>query len=122
MPILDVAVIGPVPDELRPGLAQRVADAAATVFGSEPQQTWVRLRHVPLDDYAENAGGPPAEVQPVIVSVLQAHAPVGAALADQASRLSSAIADALRRPPENVHLIYEPDGAGRVAFGGRIVG
>jgi phenylpyruvate tautomerase PptA (4-oxalocrotonate tautomerase family) len=121
MPILDVAVVGPLPDGIRSGLAQRVADAAALVFGSGPQETWVTIRYVPLEDYAENAGGPPVEVQPVIVSVLQAHRPGPRPLADQAARLAQAVADACGRLPENVHLIYQPDGRGRVAFGGRIV-
>ena len=56
----------------------------------------------------------------MIVSVLQADLPEGPALEEQAARLTRAIALACDRPPENVHLIYEPPARGRIAFGGRL--
>jgi phenylpyruvate tautomerase PptA (4-oxalocrotonate tautomerase family) len=43
-------------------------------------------------------------------------------MACEAERLTRAIAPILNRPPENVHILYEPDGAGRVSFGGKLVG
>lgn len=58
MPILDVQLIGAVPRDLRAGLAQRIADAAAEVLRSRPQGTWVKLHFIATDAYAENAGGP----------------------------------------------------------------
>jgi len=120
MPILDVHLIGPVPDGVRHGLAERIAEAAGRVLQSRPQATWVKLHFLTADAYAENAGGPPEGAQPVIVSVLLADRAEGEALAAQAQLLTKAIADACARPDENVHLIYEPPARGRVAFGGRL--
>ena len=121
MPILDVQVIGSVPEEIRRGLAQRIADEVGRVFESGSQETWVTLHFIPADAYSENSGGPPAGVQPVIVSVIQTRPPRGQALREQVARLTRVIADACRRPAENVHLIYEPAAKGGVAFGGNIV-
>ena len=120
MPILDVELIGPVPQRIRDGLASRIADAAGEVFESRPQGTWVKLRFVEASDYAENAGGPPDAAEPVIVSVLEAAPPTGNALAEHAGRLTRAIADACGRSAESVHLIFEPAATGRISFGGRL--
>lgn len=121
MPILDVRLVGAIPSGEPRDLARRIADAAAAVFESRPQGTWVLLDFVPEDAYAENAGGSPLGVRPVIVSILEAEPPVGADRALQAARLARAIAGACGRSEENVHLIYEASARGRVAFGGRIV-
>ncbi len=121
MPIFDVQLIGPVPGDVRTGLARRIADASGEALGSPPQRAWVRLRILSAEDYAENAGGPPPGVHPVLVSVLQASPSQGAALAEEAARLTRAIAGACRRPAENVHLIYEPPAKGRISFGGSLL-
>jgi phenylpyruvate tautomerase PptA (4-oxalocrotonate tautomerase family) len=120
MPILNVELVGEVPDSVRRGLARRIADAAGEVLGSRPQGTWVTLRFLGQDAYAENAGGPPPGARPVLVSVVQAEPPSGGALAVQASRLVEAIALACSRPLANVHILFQPAAAGRIAFGGRL--
>lgn len=119
MPILEVDYVGPVADNVRRALARRIADAVATVLGAPPRSTWVRMRFVPADEYAENEGADPG-VWPVIVRVLEADPPEGDALATQARRLTGAIAASCGRPEENVHLVWEPPGRGRVSFGGRL--
>lgn len=119
MPILDVDFVGPLADNLRRSLARRIADAAGTALGAAPRTTWVRVRFVPADEYAEN-GGAEAGVFPVIVHVLQADPPQGDDLAAEAARLTEALAAACGRPAENVHLVYAPPGRGRVAFGGKL--
>jgi phenylpyruvate tautomerase PptA (4-oxalocrotonate tautomerase family) len=120
MPILDVEVVGELPDRVGQGLAPRIADAASRVLDSPPQSTWVKIRFLPADHYAENEGGPPAGTEPVLVSVLQADPPRGDDLAALAERLTAAIAGACERSVDGVHLIFEPPAAGRVAFGGRL--
>jgi phenylpyruvate tautomerase PptA (4-oxalocrotonate tautomerase family) len=119
MPIFEVDFVGPVYDNVRRVLARRIADAAATVLGSPPRSTWVRVRFVTADEYAENEGAEPG-VFPVIVKVLEADPPHGDDLAAEAARLTEAIAAACARPAENVHLLYDPPGRGRVAFGGQL--
>lgn len=120
MPILDVEIVGPVPASARPDLARRIADAAGGVFGSGPQNTWVKVRFLEEDAYAENMGGPPPGVRPVLVSVLLAVVPPPERLSEQTLRLSQALAEICDRPVENIHIIVEPPAAGRVAFGGKL--
>ncbi len=121
MPILEVEIVGPLDDAIEDGLAARLADAAAAVLDPDrPQGTWVRLRRLDLDGYAENVGGPLAGTLPVFVSVLQAAPPGGDALGREARALTEAVAGACGRSAEHVHLLYEPPAAGRIAFGGEL--
>jgi len=122
MPILEVEVVLKDGEILDPRAAARIADAAASVFGASHGNTWVRLRTLLPSAYAEDAGGPPDGVFPVFVSVLKARRGSLGETACEAERLTRAIAPILKRPPENVHVLYEPDGAGRVSFGGSLVG
>ncbi len=122
MPILDVLCVGDLPKAVKKtGLAARLADAAARVFETGPQQTWVIFRSVPREAYSENAGGPPKGVQPILVTVLKRAIPKPRRLQREIQALTRAVASVCRRPAENIHLIYEPPGAGRVAFGGNLV-
>jgi phenylpyruvate tautomerase PptA (4-oxalocrotonate tautomerase family) len=121
MPILDVEIVGPIPDEVRAGLAARIADAAAAVLSSPPHGTWVKLRFIDAREYAENGGGPTSGVEPVLVSILQAKPLSGPALAEQAARLTTAIATACRRPAQNVQIVFQAPAAGRVSFGGKLI-
>lgn len=121
MPILEVELIVDRGEELPTGLAPAIAAAAAHVFNSSPGRTWVRLRSLPAAHYAENGGGPESGVRPVFVAVLHARRPIGEALEAEVRDLTAAVAEACGRPAENVHLFYQPDGAGRVAFGGALV-
>jgi len=121
MPILSVEIVGPMPDAERTGIAQRIADNAAVVLGSRPNGMWVKVTFLRADAYAENGDGPSDGNYPVLVSVLESQPPAGEALSKQISDLTRAIASACGRPPERVHIIVEPAGSGRVAFGGRLV-
>ena len=122
MPVLEVELIGGVTGPLRQGLAQRLADAAGAIFRSDPGQTWVRLRETSPGDYAENAtDASSAEIRPVFVRVLKRALPEGALLAEEVQALTEAVAVATGRPSDQVHITYDPAGAGRVAFGGRLV-
>ena len=120
MPILEVEFIGAVSREIRSGLAQRIADAAAAAFDSAPQGTWVKLRFLDEKSYAENSAVRPSTAQPVFVSVTQSSLPAEPERSEQASVLSNAIADLSDRPVENVHILFEPPAAGRIFFGGRL--
>jgi phenylpyruvate tautomerase PptA (4-oxalocrotonate tautomerase family) len=119
MPILDVEIILQ-PDETLPiYLAAELAEAAGHVFNSAPGETWVKLKSIPAGQYAEN--GSPSGVTPVFVSVLKArHADLETTRIEVA-RLTMLVARLCLRPAENVHIIYLPEGLGRVAFGGQIL-
>ncbi len=120
MPVLEVRVVGELSSELASGLAQRIADAAAEVLGSRPRGTWVAVETIPAAHYAENGGAEPG-VAPVWVRVLLRDGPPRERLAEQVAALTRAVASSCGRPPENVHIVYQPAAAGRVAFGGRLV-
>jgi phenylpyruvate tautomerase PptA (4-oxalocrotonate tautomerase family) len=121
MPILDIEIVASdsAPD-LPADLTQSLADAAARGFDAPRGTVWVKLRIVPSTQYAEN-GGKPEDVQPVFVTVLKSKLPKGGALEDEIARLTRVIASVLNLPEANVYIFYQPDGAGRVAFGGKLV-
>jgi len=119
MPILTVELIGG-PDRPPPGLARAIASAAAPILGSEPDGTWVRLRALGPQEYAEN-GDAYRGIRAAIVTILQADPPTSAARAAEAELLCAAIAEATDRDPAHVHLIYDPPARGRIAFGGRLL-
>lgn len=119
MPIVDVEMV--TDDAPAHGLAARLADAIGQTLGAAEGATWVRLRVLERGSYGESGGALAADVQPVFVTVTAQRRPTGEQLADAIRGITSAVADATRRPRMNVHVIFEPDGAGRVAFGGRLV-
>jgi phenylpyruvate tautomerase PptA (4-oxalocrotonate tautomerase family) len=121
MPILDVEIVLKPGEALGGGLAKELAQEASLVLGTPPGRTWVKLRALAPDQYAENGGGPPPGVYPVFVSVLKARLPSPDRLAREATGLTEAVAKACHRSPENVHVLYQPEAAGRVTFGGEPV-
>jgi len=121
MPILEVTVVGDPPARARAGWAGRIAEAAGAVFHSGAGNTWVVLREHPLEDYAENAACPGERYAPVFVRVLKKSLPLEPELKIEVDALTRAVAEVCGRDPAQVHVIYEPGAAGRVAFGGRLV-
>lgn len=109
-------------DSERPGAAeiQALADRLGDLFGSDPGSTWIRVSCLPRSDYAENRVRLAVTTRPVFVEVLRRSLPDAAALDVEADRIAEAVAGALARPKENIHVIYLPPGEGRVAFGGRL--
>jgi phenylpyruvate tautomerase PptA (4-oxalocrotonate tautomerase family) len=112
MPILEVDVVG----RSTSGLARKIAAAAGPIVGRG--HTWVIVRKVAQADYAEDAGG---AYRPLLVKIMERRRPRGPRLKAEIRALTAAIAKACRHPAENVHILYEPDAAGRVAFGGVLV-
>jgi len=119
MPVLEVRAVGELIG-VESGLAQRIADAAAGVLGSPPGGTWVTVDTISPACYAENGGAEPG-IAPVFVRVLLRGGPPVERLAEQVAALTRAVAVCCGRREQNVHVVYEPAAAGRVAFGGRLV-
>lgn len=120
MPILKVEIVE-TPGWSRPlGLARSIADTVAEALGATPQSVWVRVSMIAADHYAEN-GGAPADASPVFVTIVEKEPPRGTALAAEVAMLTKAIASACARTEGDIHLVYEPPGRARVAFGGRLV-
>lgn len=122
MPIVDVTWVHPADEAPAEGLAQALADAVGTALGLSPGHAWVRLHGLPSSRYAENGATLADDELPVFVTLLHAHPPEGAALDEQVTQLTRAIAAASGRAASRVHLEFAPAGAGRIAFGGRRVG
>ena len=120
MPILDIEFVLQPGETIRAGLAAEIADRAGEIFVTPKGGTWVKLHPIQPDHYAENGAVSGDEIYPVFVSVLKAHLPASGALLAEAVSLTAAIALVCGRPPENVHIIYEPPGTGRIAFGGKV--
>jgi phenylpyruvate tautomerase PptA (4-oxalocrotonate tautomerase family) len=118
MPILDVELVTSEP--LDGGLAAKIAEMSAQVFGSPPASTWVRVRSLPQEHYAENGSASPAGWRSVFVTVLKAQRPTGSTLEAEVRALTEGVSRICGRPVENVHILYEPDAQGRIAFGGTL--
>ncbi|OGC92323.1 MAG: hypothetical protein A2W25_16255 [candidate division Zixibacteria bacterium RBG_16_53_22] len=121
MPILDIEIVLRPGETLRAGLTSEIADRCGEIFRSTKGGTWVKINAIPWECYAENGAGPEDDNFPVFGSVLKARLPEPEAMQAEVTSLTEAIALACARPLENVHIIYEPAAAGRVAFGGKVV-
>ncbi|HRI17619.1 MAG TPA: hypothetical protein PL196_03770 [Burkholderiaceae bacterium] len=123
MPIVDVEVVGPAANAGGGAVSARaLADALGQVFGCPAGRTWVRLRRLDDAAYAENGAVLGESEWPVFVTVQHARLPDEAALRAEAAAVTLAVARCVGRPPGRVHVHYAPAGAGRLAFGGQLVG
>ena len=97
-----------------------LADGVGDIFASPPGSTWVKLIPIPAENYAEN--NPVEETfYPVFVNVLKATLPPPEIIQAEAAQLTAAIAKICGRPPSNIHIVYALAGAGRIAFGGKLL-
>ena len=121
MPIVDVVLVGETDRDRRGISARRLADALGDALGSPTGRTWVRLRVLGSDDYAENGTDPAPSEWPVFVTLLHARRPVDEALRAEIAAVTAAVAACTGRAPSRVHVEYAPAGAGRLALGGQLV-
>ncbi len=118
MPIVDIELVAG-SQRLRAETTQGLAKAVGQALGAD-DRTWVRVRYLPADQYAESSGQA-FEVFPVFVSVLRRCAPINDDLEWEVEAITAAIGRVLEHPPENVHVLYEPNAKDRLAFGGKLV-
>jgi phenylpyruvate tautomerase PptA (4-oxalocrotonate tautomerase family) len=121
MPIVTVELVADPDRPLGHTLTQALADSIGRVLNSQRGQTWVRLRSLRRDEYAENDALVDAAELPVFVTVLERQVSAGAVLQREVTALTQAVAHILGRPATCVHVEYAPAAAGRIAFGGRLV-
>jgi phenylpyruvate tautomerase PptA (4-oxalocrotonate tautomerase family) len=114
MPIIDITLIGEAPGA--PALTAELAQAIGDALRADAATVWVTLTRRAAGEYAEN--GPPPSPPPVFVRVL-ALGDDGPSRAARARAIGAAVAATIGHPAERVHVIFEPDAAGRVFFGGR---
>ncbi|MCB1122024.1 MAG: hypothetical protein KJT03_10770 [Verrucomicrobiae bacterium] len=121
MPQLNIDIVFRNKETLKTDAVQRLADAAGKVFDTPPGKTWVKINPVPRQYWAENKTTLGSYVGPVVVSILKRSVPPPDQIEMEVENLTRAIAGILDRPHENVHIIYEADAIGRVAYGGKLV-
>ena len=120
MPLVEIEHIGALPRSAQ-SLVQELANALSTVFGSARAETWVRLRSLPPENYAENGEEDPLGAEAIFVSITKRDLPSASLLANEATAVASVVATVCQRSMERVHVIYEPPGRHRIAFGGRLI-
>ena len=121
MPIVDVLVVCKTPEQVHSVSAQALADSLGQVFESAPGHTWVRTQIAAATGYAENGVRLADSELPAFVTVTHSHLPESEALAIEARAVTAAVAKGIGRTNELVHVQYAPPGAGRQAFGGKLV-
>jgi len=121
MPIIDVEIVVAPNGPVGAGLAQSLADAVGLALGSPAGQTWVRLRLLAREHYAENESSLASTELPVFVTVLKRALPGQAEMTDEITRLTESVANVLGRNRNRVHVEYAPAASGRLAFGGKLV-
>ena len=107
-------------ERIRRETLQALADDLGRYFESKPGETWVEADYLPAEQYAENLCELAGNVKPTLVYVLRHRLPNREELAREATELACIVAERLQRPRRNTHIIYEPAGKGRVAFGGAL--
>jgi phenylpyruvate tautomerase PptA (4-oxalocrotonate tautomerase family) len=121
MPIVTVEVVAAADYAMEKNLAQSLADAVGRVLNSPPGQTWIRLRLLGRDQYAESESVADGGELPVFVTILKRQSPLGGELEAEVTELTRTIARVIGRPAACVHIEYAPAAVGRVSFGGRLV-
>ena len=97
---------------------QRLANQLGKIFASPIGNTWIRVRYLPLIDYAENDCPVDDDCRPTFVTVLRAKLPDRETLRSEAQSIAQTVASVLERPERNTHVLYEPEASGRIALAG----
>lgn len=119
MPVVEIEIVTRDGEIFPQQMVNSLADRLGEIFGSPAGGTWVRLRFLPRNQYAEN-GGKPEGVNPAFVSVLKAHLPSLPDRQVEAQQIARVVSALCNRPVENVHVLYLPEASGRIAFGGEL--
>ena len=124
MPIIDVELVCHSEAEFGVVSIDALANALGNALGTVPGRTWVRMRYLGSNAFAENqvsAAAIASQGLPVFVTVLVTRPPEMRALTAEIETITAIVATCVGRSPERVHVQYAPAAAGRQAFGGRLV-
>lgn len=121
MPIVDIEVVAADTRTIGTDRLQLLADELGDLFGSDSGGTWVRLRSIDPDAYAENQGTSGSQGRPTFVNILRAELPESSELRREMAGVAEVVAQVLDHPRENVHVLYAPAARGRIGFGGELM-
>jgi phenylpyruvate tautomerase PptA (4-oxalocrotonate tautomerase family) len=120
MPIVDIEIVLRANESIREEVVSELANELGEIFHSSPGETWIKIHPLSADQYAEN-GGTPYGIYPIFVTVMKSKLSSFEEMQMEVARITGSIAQICGRPSDNIHVIYQPAGRGRVAFGGKIV-
>lgn len=122
MPIVTIeCVISDNSDKQNEAELRSLTDSLGEVFSSPPGGTWVRMHYLDQHDYAENRTNPKDTPTPTFVHILMRELPSLDDREKLAKQIAEVTSNALRRSRDLTHVIFEPEGFGRVAFGGNLL-
>ena len=117
MPIIDVELIAlDAPKNLK-NLTQNLTNSAAIILNSPNGQTWLKLHFLPLNQYAEN-GGVPEDFKSLFVSLLLKNNLSEDKRSEIAFKLCESFSTITHFPKDHIHILFLPEGSGRMVFGG----
>lgn len=102
-------------------ITSQLADALGSFFNCSPGTTWVRLSYLTASHYAENQISQQDCPDPVFVELLLKNTAEQHHRALDARKIANIVAEILQRPENEIHIIFQPPGVGRVAFGGKLI-
>jgi phenylpyruvate tautomerase PptA (4-oxalocrotonate tautomerase family) len=120
VPIVDIEIVLMANEAIREETVSELAHELGEVFYSSPGRTWIKVHPLLAHQYAEN-GGRSEGVYPVFVTIMKSDLPLLEEMQKEVAKITAAVAQIYGRPAENVHVIYQPEARGRVAFGGEII-
>ena len=120
MPIVDIEIVIRANEVIRADMVSELADEMGEIFHSSPGETWIKVHPLSADQYAEN-GRTPNGIYPVFVTVIKSKLSSIEEMQNEVAKITGAVAQLCGRPSDNIHVIYQPEGRGRVAFGGKLV-
>jgi phenylpyruvate tautomerase PptA (4-oxalocrotonate tautomerase family) len=107
MAIVTVEVVAGANDAMARDVAQSLADVIGRTLKSPPGQTWVRIRSIARDQYAENEAALDAAQLPVFVTILKRQFTQPTELEAEVTALTGAVAQVIGRPAACVHIEYD---------------
>jgi phenylpyruvate tautomerase PptA (4-oxalocrotonate tautomerase family) len=120
MPIVDIDIVLGPNEANRKEMVSELANELGEIFHSSPGETWIKVQTLSANQYAEN-GGTQDGVYPVFVTIIKSKLSSIEEMQNEVAKITGAVAQICGRPSENIHVIYQPEGRGRVAFGGKLV-
>ena len=120
MPIVDIEIVLRTNEIIREEVVSELANELGEIFHSSPGETWIKIHPLLADQYAEN-GGTLDGIYPIFITVMKSKLSSFEEMQEEVANITGAVAQICGRPSDNIHVIYQPAGKGRVAFGGKIV-
>lgn len=95
-----------------------IANTLGRIFETKPNRTWVRIRYLPSEQYAENEAPEGPAVLPTFITILKNRPPEPGLMASQMLAIAQGLSPIINRPAGSIHILYEASALGRLGVGG----